>query len=127
MQLSEILYLEDEPDIRQVVSLVLSSQGITVHCFATTAEAIEAAPNLTPDLVLLDVMMPGMNGFDTLRELRKMPGYESLPAVFLTARDEPDASVIEELAPAAVITKPFEPAELAERLQAIYQDLRPDR
>ncbi len=125
MQLSEILYLEDEPDIRQVVSLVLSTQGITVHGFSSTDEALRAAPDLHPDLVLLDVMMPGLNGFETLQELRKLPGYEKVPAVFLTAREEPDASVIENLAPAAVITKPFEPAELKERLQAIYRDLCP--
>ena len=124
MQLSEILYLEDEPDIRQVVGLVLSSQGITVHGFASTAEAIQAAPDLAPELVLLDVMMPEMNGFDSLRELRKLPDYENLPAVFLTAREEPDASVLEDLAPAAVITKPFEPSELGERLQTIYRNLR---
>ena len=124
MQLNQILYIEDDDDIRQVVSLLLSSQGIQVHAFSTSEQAIEAATELQPDLVLLDVMMAGRNGFDTLRELRTLPGYAKTPAVFLTAREEPEAAVLEALHPVAIIPKPFEPGILAERLRMIMLDLQ---
>ena len=126
MPLDQILYIEDDDDIRQVVSLLLSSEGIQVHAFATSEQAIEAAPGLQPDIILLDVMMPGLNGFDTLNHLRTLSGYARIPAVFLTAREEPDSGTLEPLHPVAVIPKPFEPGDLAERLRAILRDLRPN-
>ncbi|MGI9384965.1 MAG: response regulator, partial [Methyloligellaceae bacterium] len=86
-ELNRITYVEDEPDIRTVVQIALETVGgFTLDVCASGREALEKAPNFEPDLVLLDVMMPEMDGTETLKRLRAMPGFADTPIVFMTAK-----------------------------------------
>ena len=120
--LKRILLVEDDPDIQTVTSMALGSfGGYTVRVCGSAAEAIEAAAEFLPDLILLDVMMPGMDGMDTLRALREIPATASTPVIFLTARVQPaDVAMYKELDSLAVIRKPFEPTALVETIQDIW-------
>jgi CheY-like chemotaxis protein len=120
--LKRILLVEDDPDIQTVTSMALGSfGGYTVHVCGSAAEAIESATEFLPDLILLDVMMPGMDGMDTLRALREIPATASTPVIFLTARVQPaDVARYKELDSLAVIRKPFEPTALVETIQDIW-------
>jgi CheY-like chemotaxis protein len=114
--------VEDDADIRTITALALTSLGgYAVEVCGSAQEAIERAAAAPPDLILLDVMMPGMDGFDTLRALRALPQTSSVPVVFLTARVQPsDVARYERLGCLAVIPKPFEPTALVERIRALW-------
>jgi two-component system OmpR family response regulator len=120
--LSRILYVEDEPDIRAVAQIALENLGgFTLHMCASGPEAIEQAPDFSPDLLLLDVMMPGMDGVTTLNELRKLAGLEQTPAMFMTAKVQPQE--IEQLLREGaidVIPKPFDPMTLSENIKSLW-------
>src|SRR5262249_45625600 len=98
--LSRILLVEDDPDIQKIAKMALeASGGYSVRVWGPGPEALAAiagstedaaAGEFSPDLVLLDVMMPGMDGPATLAALRRIPGAERLPAVFMTARVQTD-------------------------------------
>ena len=81
-----ILSIDDDPDIRALLATMLTAEGLLVHEAASGQEGIEAFDELAPDLVLLDVMMPGMDGFEVCAELQKRAHAEATPVVFLTAR-----------------------------------------
>ncbi len=120
--LNRILLVEDDPDIQTVTSMALGSfGGYTVRVCGSAAEAMECAAEFLPDLILLDVMMPGLDGMDTLRALREIPATASTPVIFLTARVQPiDVAKYKELASLAVIRKPFEPTALVETIQDLW-------
>ncbi|WP_372006770.1 response regulator [Tistrella mobilis] len=123
-ELRHVLLVEDEPDLRELVRLALSAVGrMEVTICADGQTALETFNAGCHDLVLLDVMMPGMDGPETLRRLRLLPGGAAVPAVFLTARTRTDLDGVDGVAAAAVIAKPFDPLTLAAELQAIYQAL----
>ncbi|MBT2133021.1 response regulator [Croceibacterium sp. LX-88] len=109
-----ILYVDDEPDLREVAQISLElDPELVVRCSASGAEAIEALPDWRPDLVLLDVMMPEMDGPATLERIRQSPGGGP-PVVFITARaGDNDAARLMALGAAGVIGKPFDPLQLA--------------
>ena len=115
-----ILYVDDEPDIREVACLALSlDPDLEVRSCASGAEAIEEAVSWRPSLILLDVMMPVMDGPATLAALRDRLGDEIMPVVFITARTQ--AADIERLAALGVegmIAKPFDPMILAAEARA---------
>lgn len=110
-----ILYVDDEPDIREIACLALSlDPEIDVRSCESGAEAVEQAIAWSPDLVLLDVMMPGMDGPQTLATLRARPDLESIPVVFITARTQAaDLVRLKTLGASGVIAKPFDPMTLA--------------
>lgn len=120
--LKRILLVEDDPDIRTVTSLALGSfGGFDVLTCASAQEAVECAGDFHPDLILLDVMMPGMDGVDALLALREIPAMASVPVVFLTARVQPhEVARYRDLGSLAVIPKPFEPTALADTIRAIW-------
>lgn len=123
--LNRILCVEDEPDIRTIVHLTLETMGgFTVALAENGPAALARAPEFAPDLILLDVMMPGMDGPTTLGELRKLPALAGTPVVFMTAKVQPD-EVARYLALGAVdvIVKPFDPMALPDRVKAIWQAL----
>ena len=122
-RLSRILLVEDDPDIQTVTSLALGSfGGFEVRVCGTAQDAVDAATRFLPDLILLDVMMPGMDGLDILAALRRHPSLSDVPVIFLTARVQPhDVARYRELGSLAVIPKPFEPSELAGRIRAIWE------
>lgn len=121
--LNRILYAEDEPDIQTVALMALETiGGFTVNACNSGLEALDKAVEFMPDLILLDVMMPGMTGPNTLIELRKFPELENVPVIFMTAKVQPQE--IEEykaLGAIEVIAKPFDPMTLADTVKDIWQ------
>ena len=120
--LSRILYVEDEPDIRMVAQMALEAVGgFTVIACASGQEALSAAPTAAAYLLLLDVMMPGMDGPTTLKALRAMPGIANTPVIFMTAKVQAaEVAMYLKLGALEVIPKPFDPMELSAQLQAIW-------
>ncbi len=109
-----ILYIDDEPDIREIAVMALElDPEFHVRSCESGGEGIEEAVRWLPDLILLDVMMPGLDGPDTLVRLRAIPSTSEIPVVFITARTR-DVKGLEALGAAAVIAKPFDPMSLAD-------------
>lgn len=121
-KLTRILYVEDEPDIRMVARLALETLGgFTVEVCGSGGEALERAPAFQPQFILLDVMMPGMDGPTTLKKLRALPQTASTPVVFMTAKVQPgEVAHYKELGAVDVIPKPFDPMTLAGRVEEIW-------
>jgi len=124
--LKRILYVEDEPDIQMVAKLALEMVGgFTLAVCSSGAEALEQATAFQPQLLLLDVMMPGMDGPTTLENLRKLAQTAHTPAVFMTAKVQPgEVAHYKTLGAIDVIPKPFDPMNLANQVRAIW-DSRP--
>ena len=120
--LHRILYVEDEPDIRAVAEIALAGVGgFTVRTCASGIEAPDAVRSFEPDLVLLDVMMPGMDGVETLAALRADPATRDVPIAFMTARTLPaELERYITLGAIGVITKPFDPLLLSDQLRALW-------
>ena len=121
-ELTRILYVEDEPDIQAVAQIALESVGgFTVKTCSSGEEAVDNAVDFNPDLILLDVMMPGMDGPSTLAKLQNFPELENTPAVFMTAKVQPQE--VEQLLSCGaidVIAKPFDPMTLADNIRDIW-------
>ena len=114
-----ILYVDDENDLREVaqMSLELDPELEVLSC-SSGAKALLQLPEWKPDLVLLDVMMPEMDGPTTLQRIRETVEGRDLPIVFITARaSDNDAAKLMALGAAGVITKPFDPMRLAEQVR----------
>ncbi len=122
-ELKNILYVEDEADIRAVARLALEAVGgFSVTICGSGAEALERAPDVRPDLILLDVMMPGMDGVDTLRALRDLPETATTPVIFMTAKaQQSEIRNFRELGALDVIPKPFDPMALSDQIRKIYR------
>lgn len=122
-QLTRILYVEDEPDIQMVARLALEALGgFTVEICSSGNEVLQRAPDFKPQLILLDVMMPGMDGPATLKLLRGIPQFANTPVVFMTAKVQPgEVAGYKELGAVDVIPKPFDPMMLASQVQAIWE------
>jgi len=118
-----ILSVEDEPDIQAIIKMCLEAHGgFEVMSCGSGPEALSAAEKFNPDLFLLDVMMPGMDGPATLAELQRNPVLADVPAVFLTAKVGPrDVAGYFALGAKEVIAKPFDPAVFPGRLQVILE------
>jgi CheY-like chemotaxis protein len=110
-----ILHVDDEPDIREVVELSLSLEpAFSVRSCASGGDALRAMVEWPPDLILCDVMMPGMDGPATLARLRENPQTAHIPVVFMTARAQTrELEHFKSLGATGVIAKPFEPMTLA--------------
>lgn len=122
MGLCRVLYVDDDPDIREIAGIALETVGgLSVRLCASGPEAIREAPAFEPDLIMLDVMMPDMDGPETLQSLRGIPTLEKVPAVFLTAKVHPeDIEHLRRLDVVDVLTKPFDPMTLAQTLTNIW-------
>jgi len=123
VKLERILLVDDEADIRTVAAMALESLGgFVVETCASGPEAVARASSSAPQLVLLDVMMPGMDGPATLSAMRERCGETVPPVVFMTAKVEPEeVARLEELGAIGVIAKPFDPMTLAEAVQAVWR------
>ena len=123
--LKKIIHIEDEADIQAVARLALETVGgFALKTCSSGAEGIAAIVDFNPDLILLDVMMPEMDGPATLLEIRKIPGFEQTPAIFMTAKIEQQE--IDELLQhkvVGVVKKPFDPMKLASEIKDIWSDL----
>jgi two-component system OmpR family response regulator len=119
--LKRILVVEDDPDTQVIVSFALGRGSFVIEVCGTGAEALEKAPAFEPDLVLLDVMLPFMDGPSILREMRRRSSLASVPVIFMTARAQPeDVAEYRSLGSLDVIAKPFDPMTLAENVRAIW-------
>lgn len=123
-ELKKIVYADDEPDIREVVSITLSAIGnYDVVTYESGVEALEKAFAEKPDLILLDVMMPGLTGPETLAEFRKHPDTQPVPAIFITAKAQAhEVAWLMDTGAIGVVTKPFDPATLTTRIEEIWKD-----
>jgi CheY-like chemotaxis protein len=121
--LHQILYAEDEEDIREIAKISLEDLGgfSVIYC-SNGREVLEKAKIANPDLILLDVMMPELDGLSTLRELRKLPNFSNLPVIFMTAKIQPDEiAKFRAMGAIDIITKPFDPMKLADIIKAIWE------
>lgn len=121
--LERILYVEDEPDIRTIAVTVLQALGgFSVIACSSGQEAVDAATTADADLILLDVMMPGMDGPATLRALRGIARTAATPVVFMTAKVQPrEIEQLRGLGALDVIAKPFDPMELSAELRELWR------
>ena len=121
-ELRTVLYVEDDPDIQAVAQLALEVVGgLAVVMASSGSEAVTKAAAEVPDLVLLDVMMPGMDGPTTLLALRELEGMASVPVIFVTAKVQAaEVQQYVELGGIGVIAKPFDPMTLAEQARVMW-------
>lgn len=122
MKLERILYAEDEPDIQAVAKLALEMVGgFKVLVCGNGAETLEKVTGFAPDLILLDVMMPGMDGPTTLKNLRANTATAAIPVIFLTAKVQPpEVAQYQALGALDVIAKPFDAMNLAAQVRQIW-------
>jgi CheY-like chemotaxis protein len=125
-QLRSILYVDDDPDICAIVQATLRHiAGLEVSIVASGILAIEAASKIQPDLILMDVMMPGLDGPSTFKRMRASPTLAHIPVVFLTAKVMPEeVGHFLRLGAIGVIAKPFDPTELCVNLHALWNGRR---
>jgi two-component system OmpR family response regulator len=118
-----ILYVDDEADIREVATLALAlDPELEVRGCASGAEALAAVDGWRPDLILLDVMMPDMDGPTTLTKLRSNPAAHAIPVVFITARTQArERERFLALGAVGIIAKPFDAMQLAQTAKGFLQ------
>ncbi|MBI4636336.1 MAG: response regulator, partial [Candidatus Rokubacteria bacterium] len=118
----DVLIVEDEPDIRELVALHLAREGFRCRSAATGEEALRELGVAVPDLIVLDLMLPEMNGLEICRRIRGDPRTAAVPIVMLTAKtDEVDRVVGLEMGADDYIAKPFNPRVLLARIKAVLR------
>lgn len=120
--LHRILMVEDDTDIQAVAQLSLEAVGGYTVCVCSSGqEAITTTPQFNPDLILLDVMMPDMDGPTTLQALRALPQTAHTPVIFMTAKAQAhEVAYYKELGALGVVTKPFDPMTLASTINDLW-------
>jgi two-component system OmpR family response regulator len=120
--LRRILLVEDDPDIQEVTMVLLAhAENFEVQACGSAAEALKIAPSFDPDLILLDVMMPGLDGRGALAAFRQVRETAFTPVIFLTARVRPgEITEYRKLGSLGVIPKPFDPDTLATTIQEMW-------
>lgn len=115
-----VLLIEDEPNIIEAISFILSRDGFTVHTHEDGETAMAKVLALPPDLIILDVMLPGRSGFDILRDLRGEAVTADIPVMMLTARGQTkDRELALRLGASHFMTKPFSNAEVRDHVRAL--------
>ncbi|MFO7764886.1 MAG: response regulator transcription factor [Pelovirga sp.] len=123
-----ILVIEDEEDILALLHYNLIKEGFKVTCAQTGEDGLTAARTLEPDLIVLDLMLPGIDGLDVCRALKKDKATSAIPIVMLTAKgEEHDIITGLELGADDYVTKPFSPRVLSSRLKAVLRRRERDR
>ena len=118
--MAKILIAEDEPDIRELVAFMLRFAGYEVVAASNGEEAVQAATRDVPDLVLMDVRMPRMTGYDACKLMKANPTLHDVPVVFLSAKgQESEIQSGLEAGAEEYLLKPFSPDELTNRVRAI--------
>ena len=116
----KVLAVDDDPAILRLIEVNLSLEGFEVAVAAGGDDAVARAKEVDPDVILLDVMMPGLTGWDLARRLRDEAATTAIPLVFLSARtQDEDRRRGEELGVAAYVNKPFDPADLVGTIRRV--------
>jgi len=119
---NRVLLIEDEPNIIEAISFILTRDGWTVHAHSDGETAADRVRQTPPDLVILDVMLPGRSGFDILRELRADADVGAIPVMMLTARGQTrDREMAERLGATYFMTKPFSNADVRDHVRRIME------
>ena len=119
---NKLLIIEDEPDLRELLSFTLSREGYDVMEAETAETALQILDSKLPDLAIVDWMLPGMDGIELVKRLRRDDVTEDLPIIMLTARgEEPDKLKSFDVGIDDYITKPFSPRELLARIKALLK------
>jgi two-component system, OmpR family, response regulator len=123
--LERICYVEDDEDIQRIVRMSLERVGkMEVEVVSDPHQAIAVIARFKPDLVMLDWMMPGMDGPTLFRKMKQQPETAALPVVFITAKaTQRDMEELVALGAAGTISKPFSPRDLADQLRSIWAKL----
>ncbi|ANT59556.1 two-component system response regulator [Salipiger sp. CCB-MM3] len=115
-----VLLIEDEPNIIEAISFILSREGLDVETHSDGTTANDRLRDVNPDLLILDVMLPGKSGYDILRDLRADPATAELPVLMLTARGQTrDREMAEREGVSAFMSKPFANSEMLETVRAL--------
>jgi CheY-like chemotaxis protein len=124
VKLTRVLVVEDDADIQKVVRMSLKMRGVgDVVVVESGTECIERLSSFTPDVILLDVMMPHVDGYETCRRLKDNPATRAIPVVFLTARaQKADRERGMKLGAAGYLTKPFDPMTLHDQIVAVLSE-----
>ncbi|MFT4700047.1 MAG: DNA-binding response OmpR family regulator [Yoonia sp.] len=118
-----VLLIEDEPNIIEAISFILSRDGWTVHTHEDGETAMAKVRARPPDLIILDVMLPGRSGFDILRDLREDPAFKTLPVMMLTARGQAkDRDLALRLGANHFMTKPFSNQEVKNYVRKLMDE-----
>ena len=120
-----VVIADDDPDIRRLVQITVSNAGCDVTVAADGEEALELIRSAPPDLVILDVLMPRMDGWEVAKELKSDPQTQEVPIMFLTSRGQ-EHDVLEGFNSGAAdyMVKPFSPRELQVRVRAVLANRR---
>jgi DNA-binding response OmpR family regulator len=117
-----IFAIDDEKDIREILKFNLESEGYTVSLFSSAAEAAKGIESITPDLIILDIMMEGKDGYEFCKDIRSNKKFRSIPIIFLSAKSEEFDKILGlELGGDDYITKPFSIKELRSRIKAVLR------
>lgn len=129
IELQRILLADDEPDILEISRIALVSVGgYEVAVCESGTKFLELLPEFKPDLVIIDALMPDMNGLEVLDAMRRMNGFEETPAVFLTGLVlERDLRDLRRSGAVDIVTKPFDPMKLPHRIENIWKTLDDER
>lgn len=121
VEINKVLLVDDDHNIRTLAQMGL--EGLTdwtVELAGSGSEALEKAAEIQPDLIILDVMMPGMDGPTTLSELRKIENFAETPVIFMTAKAQThEVELYQKMGARGIITKPFDPMTLPDDIQGI--------
>jgi CheY-like chemotaxis protein len=122
-ELKRVVFVEDDPDIAELIDIALNTiGGMSAIGFSSGHMAIKQAAAHAPQMLLLDVMMPEIDGPETLKILRRQSELQDVPAIFLTAKVHPnEIQRLRELGANDVLAKPFDPMNLADKLRSIWQ------
>ena len=121
-----VLLIEDEPNIIEAISFLLERDGWTVRLHTQGEGAVEAVAAASPDVVVLDVMLPGRSGFDILKELRQGAARADLPVLMLTARGQTkDRELAHSYGVSCFMTKPFSNAEMLQTVRDLAEGRDP--
>lgn len=117
----KVLLIEDEPNIAEAIRFLLTREGWQVETHGDGSDAVTVIRNAQPDLVILDVMLPGKNGMDILRDLRELDELQGLPVLMLTARGQSrDREMAENAGVSRFMTKPFSNAEVLNAVRDLH-------
>ncbi len=117
-----VLLIEDEPHIVEAISFLLTREGISVSTHSNGEDAAETTARLVPDLVILDVMLPGKSGFDILAEIRKSDTVADTPVLMLTAKGQSrDRAAAQAAGASLFMTKPFSNKEIVANVKSLLK------